>query len=199
MSQPAIALPVELLAALAKWTADPAEPRWGHHLRHLSQVVVRGDHLVACDGRRLAIVPHRGKPQVFGVWRVDIDKVVALAAAVKAPTVELLRTKDRIQVTISPGLTLDVRDSDVAAFPSQEALDKLLVTNVLTGSGSLTAVKLDPVIFSGMSEVENALQSTAEVGFRHVTLTACGGPRDGLVFVGHTGAKYMLMPVAGAL
>jgi hypothetical protein len=183
--QPSVTIPTALLAALGRWTSRRDD------LTHLSPVVVRGRCLVACDGHRLAIVPHQGQSPEFGVLNDDIDKITAVASAVRAPMLDLCLEKERIRVSIGPALIMDVRRPNIGSYPSDRFEELLTKKN----GRSLPSVAINAALFGSMSEVEDAIKSPTPVGVRHVVLASWGDALDGVVFTGHTGATYMIMPV----
>jgi hypothetical protein len=162
---------------------------------HIGAVVIRGQNLMACDGHRLAVVPHIqvGQAPSFGVMNDDIDKIVAVAAVLKAPMLDFLLKEDRLQVSIGPAVVMDVRARSASEYPVSDGWERLLLPK--KRGRPVPTVAINPALFGAMSEVEAAIPSSTPVEDRYVTLESWGGKLDGVVFNGHAGATYMIMPV----
>lgn len=202
-NQPAIEVPVDELAAVAKWTyRDEDRP-------HLQMVVFADDHYTATDGHRMVRVPCKTHGHRFGLtWR-DIGIVVAAHQNWWRHAVKLDGRSRHLHLAVAwlpRVITAHFVLSVMVSVPWYEAKDfplefaDAIVTKRERGKRGPAGYHVNPQYLADMAEVHKANTADIVAGPQDegVRLVSWSDTKlEPLKFVNQRGVVFLIMPIRG--
>lgn len=192
MSNIAITVPTNEIAAVTKWAASSDERP------HLTLVVWRNGEYVACDGQRLVRVPCGTGTLAFGVARRYLLAAVAAQRDLRPSgerELKLIPNGETIEIDIGDGLKMTVPAGNLRDYPTAETLDKV---SRATKSPSPNGYVMDPRLLAEVQEVNNATVDHPERGIR---ILSWGGADDkgqrleAMTMENAAGVRFVIMPM----